>query len=141
MSGRILKFGGAAAAGGAAYYFYKAGGSPKVAEKEFEHDAARLSANVKSHLPGAEKEAKTAAKKYGTEAGKQFDQVVANARDQTSKVDHKLEDYRQGAENKINTARRESETKLMGAVDKFDHKVEEGASKSKSWLGGWFGGK
>jgi truncated hemoglobin YjbI len=26
-------------------------------------------------------------------------------------------------------------------VDEFDHKVEEGASKSKSYLSSWFGGK
>lgn len=103
-------------------------------------DAARLSSNVKSHLPGAEKEVKTAANQYGAEAGKQLDKAVANARDQTHKVDAKLEGYRQDAEKKLDDVRRDSGAKLMGAVDKFDQKVEEGAAKSKSWLGGWFGG-
>jgi hypothetical protein len=36
MSGRIIKLGGVAAAAGAGYYLYQAGGSPKVAEKQFE---------------------------------------------------------------------------------------------------------
>jgi hypothetical protein len=36
MSGRIVKVVGAGAVAGAGYYLYQAGGSPKVAEKQFE---------------------------------------------------------------------------------------------------------
>ena len=36
MSKRVLQVGGTAAAAGIGYYLYQAGGSPKVAEKQFE---------------------------------------------------------------------------------------------------------
>jgi hypothetical protein len=37
-SRRALTFGGVAAAAGVGYYLYKAGGDPKVAEKQFERE-------------------------------------------------------------------------------------------------------
>jgi hypothetical protein len=44
------------------------------------------------------------------------------------------------AEKKFETARKETGDKLTAAVDKFDKSVEKGASQTKGWLGGWFGG-
>jgi len=138
MARRGIVAGGTVLAGVTGYYLYSAGGSPKVAEKQFEHDAARASANIKGHLPGTTKEAKTQAKLTGEEAGQKFDSAVAQARDTTHKVDAKLEDYRQSAEKKIGDYRKETGQKLTSAVDKFDQSVEKTAAKSKSWLSGWF---
>lgn len=83
---------GAATFGG--YYMYRAGGSPKVAEKQmermfyislnqnpaadtFKDDAARLSTSVKDHLPGREKEIKTEAKVLGEQFGQKVDDAVS----------------------------------------------------------------
>ena len=75
---------------------YRAGGSPKVAEKELERklsmscippasasadncldDAARLSSKVRGELPGKGKELKTEAKVYGEKAGVKVDETVS----------------------------------------------------------------
>lgn len=45
------------------------------------------------------------------------------------------------AGKKLEEARQETGVKLNQAVDTFDKKVSEGAAQSKSWIGGWFGGK
>jgi len=127
--------------GGAGYYLYSAGGNPRVAEKKFEHDAASASSSIKSHIPGVGKEAKTQAKLTAEEAGAKIDHATNALRDTTHKVDAKLENYRAGAEKKIDEYRRETGAKLSSAVDKFDHSVEKGAAQSKSWISGWFGGK
>ncbi|KAG5993002.1 hypothetical protein E4U43_003605, partial [Claviceps pusilla] len=35
---------------------------------------------------------------------------------------------------------KEAKSEAIKAVDKFDHTVEEGASKAKSGISSWFGG-
>ncbi|KAF2840145.1 hypothetical protein M501DRAFT_1015222 [Patellaria atrata CBS 101060] len=139
-SGRALKVGGVAVAGGIGYYLYQAGGSPKVAEKKFEHDAARLSSSMRSELPGREKEAKTEAKVLGAETGKKFDNAMSEAKETTHKVDSKLEEYRANAEKKMEEYKKETESGLKSAVDKFDKTTMEKASQAKGWFGGLFGG-
>ncbi|KAF2403759.1 hypothetical protein EJ06DRAFT_546892 [Trichodelitschia bisporula] len=141
MSGRVVKVAGGVAAAGAAYYLYQAGGNPKVAEKQVEHDAAKLSSRFKSDLPGAGKEAKTGIKLSAEEAGQKVDDWAASAKQTTRSTDAKLEGYRAGAEKKIDEYRKEVGKDLSSAVDKFDKTVEEKAAASKSWLGSWFGGK
>ncbi|KAF1958137.1 hypothetical protein CC80DRAFT_441941, partial [Byssothecium circinans] len=123
---RLVTFGGLAAVGGGAYYLYNAGGDPKLAQKKIEHDAATASAKVRGELPGREKEAK----KAGEEAHQTGQQV-----------DQKLDQYRQDASKKFEDVRQTTSKDLNAAVDKFDQKVTEGAGKSKSWFGSWFGGK
>ncbi|KAF2138483.1 uncharacterized protein K452DRAFT_361163 [Aplosporella prunicola CBS 121167] len=135
---RPLVFGGLAAAGGVGYYLYQAGGSPKLAEKEFEHDAAKLSSKFKGELPGKEKEAKTGAKVYAEEAGQKFDDAIAQAKATTNQVDAKLEAYRAQADKKIGEYQKEVGKDFHKAVDQFDKTVEEKAAQSKSWLSGWF---
>jgi hypothetical protein len=63
----------------------------------------------------------------------------ANAKDTTHKVDSKLESYRANAEKKIDEYRKDTGAKVNSAIDSFDKNVEQGASKSKSWVSGWFG--
>ncbi|KAK7724473.1 hypothetical protein SLS57_004228 [Botryosphaeria dothidea] len=135
---RIGLYGGLTAAGGIGYYLYQAGGNPKLAEKEFEHDAARLSSKVKGELPGKEKEAKTSAKVLGEEAGERVDSAIAEAKATTSKIDEKLEAYRAQADKKIGNVSSQTAKDLHSAVDKFDKTVEDKAAQSKSWLSGWF---
>jgi len=141
MANRPLVLGGAAVAGGIAYYLYKAGGDPKVAEKTFEKDAASASSTIKSHIPGTGKEVEKEAKLTGQKIGSAYDDAVAKAKDTTHKVDAKLESYRAEGGKKLDEYRRETGDTLNKAVDKFDKSVEKGASQSKSWVSGWFGGK
>ncbi|GAB7358756.1 hypothetical protein MBLNU230_g3984t1 [Neophaeotheca triangularis] len=141
MSRRVAVPVAVGAAGFAGYYLYNAGGDPKAAEKRVEYDAARASANVRSHLPGAEKEAKTGGEVLAADAEKAYKDAASQAKDATSKVDAKLEDYRKEAESKLEGARKSTGDELTKAVDKFDKSVEEGASKAKSGISSWFGGK
>ncbi|THW27248.1 hypothetical protein D6D25_06218 [Aureobasidium pullulans] len=141
---------GAATFGG--YYMYRAGGSPKVAEKQIEHDAARLSSAARDELPGRAKELKTEAKIYGEQIGQKIDGAVKDARDKTREFDAKFETYRADAEKNINKYSKEANKEFNSAVDTFDKKVgdaaanakasaEVNAEKAKSGLSSWFGGK
>ena len=96
MSSNRLLYGvlGLGAAGGG-YYLYTAGGSPKVASKMAERedrppylvgvrnahrtrseDASRVSAKVKSDLPGSGKEAKKEGEVWAEKAGQKLDSAV-----------------------------------------------------------------
>ncbi|THW99335.1 hypothetical protein D6D13_10184 [Aureobasidium pullulans] len=141
---------GAATFGG--YYMYRAGGNPKVAEKQVEHDAARLSSAARDELPGRAKELKTEAKVYGEQIGQKIDGAVKDARDKTREFDAKFETYRADAEKNINKYSKEANKEFNSAVDTFDKKVgdaaanakasaEVNAEKAKSGLSSWFGGK
>ncbi|THW91966.1 hypothetical protein D6D18_06431 [Aureobasidium pullulans] len=141
---------GAATFGG--YYMYRAGGNPKVAEKQIEHDAARLSSAARDELPGRAKELKTEAKVYSEQIGQKIDGAVKDARDKTREFDAKFETYRADAEKNINKYSKEANKEFNSAVDTFDKKVgdaaanakasaEVNAEKAKSGLSSWFGGK
>lgn len=64
-----------------------------------------------------------------------------DARAQADKADAKFGEYTAEARKKLDGARKETGDALTGAVDKFDKNVSEGAAKTKSTLGSWFGGK
>ncbi|KAI4746214.1 hypothetical protein E4T50_03428 [Aureobasidium sp. EXF-12298] len=141
---------GAATFGG--YYMYRAGGSPKVAEKQIEHDAARLSSSARDELPGRAKELKTEAKVYGEQIGQKIDHAVKDARDKTREFDAKFESYRADAEKNIDQYRKEANKEFNSAVDTFDKKVGDAAAnakatvevkaeQAKSGFSSWFGGK
>ncbi|KAF2744885.1 hypothetical protein M011DRAFT_470187 [Sporormia fimetaria CBS 119925] len=135
MSRKVVGWGGLAAAGGVAYYLYSAGGNPKLATKQAEHDAATAVRKVKGDLPGQDKEAKKAGEE-GMEAMKvKISEVGEQAKHEAHKVDAKLEEYRRDAAKKLDEARREGNQ----AVDKFDKEVTQAASNTKSWFSGWFG--
>ncbi|KIW07743.1 uncharacterized protein PV09_01673 [Verruconis gallopava] len=140
MSGRFVKVAGVGLVAGAGYYLYQAGGQPKVAEKKFEHDAAKLSSKIRGDLPGAEKEAKTGIKLAGEEASAKFDSAAAQLKDSANKTENKLSAYANDASKKLEDTRKEVGSTLMAGVDKFDKTVEKKASETKGWLGGWFGG-
>ncbi|KAF2738677.1 hypothetical protein EJ04DRAFT_573536 [Polyplosphaeria fusca] len=141
MSRRIVTFGGLAAAGGAAYYLYNAGGDPKLAEKQLEHDAAAATRKIKNEVPGREQEAKKAGEEGWETIKKQTTDLSDRAKAEANKADAKFDQYRADAAKKFEESRQETGNKLNSAVDTFDKNVAEGANKSKSWIGSWFGGK
>ncbi|PHH91662.1 hypothetical protein CDD83_10815 [Cordyceps sp. RAO-2017] len=120
---------GAGAVGGIGYYLYSAGGNAKAAENKLEGDVHRASANIKSHLPGSSPNAEKDLKGYGAEAGAKIDKAWAEADKQASRLKSNTEAYAKDAK-----------AEAMKAVDKLDHKIEDGAAKAKSGVSGWFGG-
>ncbi|KAH8670879.1 hypothetical protein BX600DRAFT_232304 [Xylariales sp. PMI_506] len=120
---------GLAAAGGVGYYLYSAGGSPKVAEKQAEADAHKLSANIKSHLPGRGSEVQKDAEKFGAETGAKFDSAVHKTQAELAKAKADAEAYAKDVKNST-----------LKKVDELDRKVEAEAAKAKSGISSWFGG-
>jgi ElaB/YqjD/DUF883 family membrane-anchored ribosome-binding protein len=120
---------GVTAAGGVGYYLYSAGGSPKAAENKFESDVHKASASVKSHLPGRSPNAEGELKNIGADAGAKLDKALSEADKQAGRAKSNAEAYAKDAR-----------AEAIKAVNKFDDKVEEGASKAKSGISSWFGG-
>ncbi|KAF5869683.1 putative calcofluor white hypersensitive protein [Botrytis fragariae] len=129
-SSRAPLYIGLAAAGGVGYYLYSAGGSPKVAEKQFESDLSRASAKVKSEIPGRTTQAQKEAEKWGSEAGAKLDSATNQARAELAKAEGKFEQYKNDAAQTT-----------MKKIDEVDRKVEAEAAKAKSGISSWFGGK
>ncbi|KAK5131702.1 hypothetical protein LTR08_000756 [Meristemomyces frigidus] len=140
MSGRVWQVGGVAAVGGIGYYLYSAGGNPKVAEKKMEADAAKLRANMTSGMSGKGTEAQKHSEVLAADAGARLDNALKDAKQGVSKIDTKLESYRQEAEKTIEQKAHDAQVNAKHAVDSFDKNVTEAASKAKSSASGWFGG-
>ncbi|KAF2657103.1 hypothetical protein K491DRAFT_714833 [Lophiostoma macrostomum CBS 122681] len=141
MSRRLLTTVGVGAAGIGGYYLYSAGGNPKLAEKQLEHDAATAARKVKGDFPGQDKEAKKAGEE-GLEAIKaKADQLGQEFKHQGDVADKRLSQATSDAQKRLAETRQEVGQKVDKAADQFDKKVHEGVSQSKSWLGSWFGGK
>ncbi|KAI1609342.1 hypothetical protein EDD36DRAFT_67725 [Exophiala viscosa] len=130
MSNRALQFGGLAVAGGVGYYLYNAGGDPKVAEKKLEADAHKLSASIRNDLPGKGKEYEKKGEALTASAGREFDRASAEAKAKLAEAEAKAKEVGHKASKEVN-----------GAIDKFDKTVENEASKAKSGISSWFGGK
>ncbi|KAI1389556.1 uncharacterized protein F4822DRAFT_204815 [Hypoxylon trugodes] len=120
---------GLTAAGGIGYYLYSAGGDTKVAQKQAEADAHRVSAQLKSDLPGRGEEAKKNAEKYGAQAGAKVDSTLGKTQAELQKAAAEAEAYAKDTKNAA-----------LKKVDEFDKKVETEASKAKSGISSWFGG-
>lgn len=103
-------------------------------------DAAKLSSNVKSHLPGSEKSVKKDGEVLVADAGKRIDQGIADAKSGVSNMDAKLESYRKDAEKSIDSHTQEARKEASAAIDKFDKSVTE-VSLSLPWMAnaGWVG--
>lgn len=63
------------------------------------------------------------------------------AKDATIRADKSIQSYAASAEKKLGEIKEETGKNLTAGIDKFDKNVSKGAAESKSWLGGWFGGK
>ncbi|KAI1865872.1 uncharacterized protein JN550_008130 [Neoarthrinium moseri] len=81
---------GLTAAGGIGYYLYGAGGNATVAQKNAEADAHKLSAKVKSEIPGRANEAEKRAESYGAQAGAKFDSAASTLK-KVDEFDRKVE--------------------------------------------------
>ncbi|MCJ1308663.1 hypothetical protein MMC25_002316 [Agyrium rufum] len=143
---RIVQLAGLAVVGGGGYYLYTAGGSPKVASKEIQHDAAAASAKVRGTLPGSGKEAQKQGEEWAAKAGQQIDSTVADARAKSREADVKIGKAVSDGEAKLGQLRNEGEAKLHQLsketkqnIDKFDATVERKTSEAKSGISSWFG--
>ncbi|KAI1806773.1 hypothetical protein F4811DRAFT_101271 [Daldinia bambusicola] len=121
---------GLTAAGGIGYYLYSAGGNTKVAKKQAEADAHKVSAQFKSELPGRGEQARKDAEKYGAEAGAKVDKTINKTEAELKKAANEAEAYA-----------KEAKAAALKKVNEFDKKVETEASKAKSGVSSWFGGK
>ncbi|KAF7536235.1 hypothetical protein G7054_g4708 [Neopestalotiopsis clavispora] len=121
---------GLTAAGGVGYYLYSAGGNPTVAQKQAEADAHKLSAKVKSELPGRGQEAEAKAGQYGAEAGAKFDNALQKSQAEIAKAKADAEAYAKDVKNST-----------LKKVDEYDRKIEAKAAEAKSGISSWFGGK
>ncbi|EPE04967.1 calcofluor white hypersensitive protein [Ophiostoma piceae UAMH 11346] len=134
---RAPLFLGLAVAGGAGYYLYSAGGSPKVAEKQFEHDLK----SVRDRATSSSSNVKTDAEKYGAQAGAKLDSAVAQAQNEYNKATTQARDAAAEAVDKAETYGKDVRSQVNKSIDAFDKKVEDAASKTKSGVSSWFGGK
>ncbi|TPX15725.1 uncharacterized protein E0L32_000059 [Thyridium curvatum] len=117
-------------AGGVGYYLYQSGGSPKVAEKQFESDVHAASAKIRGELPGRAAEARKDAEKLGAQAGAKFDSAVSRVESEAAKAKAEAEAFA-----------KDTSASTMKKVNEFDRKVEQEAAKAKSGISSWFGGK
>ncbi|KAJ9641112.1 hypothetical protein H2201_007964 [Coniosporium apollinis] len=138
-SNRGLVIGGTAVAGGIGYYLYRAGGNPKVAEREAERDLTKLTS--RGGAASTKDEAKAEFKLHAEEVGQKLDSALEKAKAETQKFDAKVENYLATAEKKVDEYTKEAGKELHTAVDTFDKKVAETAAKSKGYFSSWFGGK
>ncbi|KAL2159110.1 hypothetical protein VTH06DRAFT_2869 [Thermothelomyces fergusii] len=121
---------GLVAAGGVGYYLYSAGGSPRAAEKQFESDAHHVAAKIKGEAPHRSTDIEQQGRKVGQEIGSKVDSAVETVNRDISKVKNDTESYAKAAK-----------ADALKKVDEFDRKVEDSASKGKSYLSSWFGSK
>ncbi|KAI1812634.1 hypothetical protein GGS20DRAFT_522791 [Poronia punctata] len=124
-----LVIGGTAAAG-IGYYLYTAGGNSKVAQKQAEADAHKLSSKIKGELPGRGREAEKDAEVLGAQTGAKVDSALNKTQAELNRAKAEADAYAKNA--KATTLKK---------IDEFDKKVETEASKAKSGLWSWFGGK
>ncbi|KAI1421545.1 hypothetical protein F5Y12DRAFT_718325 [Xylaria sp. FL1777] len=124
-----LVLGGTAAAG-IGYYLYTAGGDGKVAQQQAEADAHKLSAKFKGELPGRGKEAEKDAELLGRQAGAKIDGAFSKTEAELAKAKAEAQAYTKDAKDAA-----------LKKIDEFDKKVETEASKAKSGISSWFGGK
>jgi len=127
---RLPLYLGLAVATAGGYYLYSTGGSPKLAEKEIAHDAARASSAVRSDIPGRDKETIKTGEEWGQKAGSKVDSAVDDTRAKVTSAGSKTDQYRKGVGRD-----------LQQKIDQVDRKVEEGASRAKSGVSSWFGSK
>ncbi|KAJ8114933.1 hypothetical protein ONZ43_g4786 [Nemania bipapillata] len=122
-----LLIGGTAAAG-IGYYLYTAGGDGKVAQKQAEADAHKLSAKFKNEADRG-KEAEKEAERLGRQAGAKVDSVLSKTEAELSKARSEAEAYT-----------KDTKDAALKKINEFDKKVENEASKAKSGISSWFGG-
>ena len=127
---------------------YNAGGSPKVAEKQFEADLSKASAKIKSEVPGRTNQAQKEGEKFATEAGAKVDSYVSDGASQQPSITllthiqvEKTKAELAKAEGKLEQYSKDASKETMKKIDQADAKIEEASAKAKSGISSWFGGK
>ncbi|KAL8826935.1 MAG: hypothetical protein Q9191_003490 [Dirinaria sp. TL-2023a] len=134
---------------GGGYYLYTAGGDPKVAKKEIEHDATAVSNRIKGK-DYSTKEAQKQGEEWAQKAGSKIDQTVADARNSIRETDATIAQQTREAQGKVSSftkdtlAQAEKSAQQTGkeannAIDKFDKTVERKTSEAKSGILSWLG--
>ncbi|KAI0873169.1 hypothetical protein GGS24DRAFT_405813 [Hypoxylon argillaceum] len=120
-----LVLGGTAAAG-IGYYLYTAGGDGKAAQKQAEADVHKLSGKFQREANHGKEEAEGLGKKVGAKV----DSSLSKTEAELSKARADAEAYSKDTKNAA-----------LKKINEFDNKVEAEASKAKSGISSWFGGK
>ncbi|KAL4810379.1 hypothetical protein BDV18DRAFT_130870 [Aspergillus unguis] len=131
--GTYLAFGILGAGG---YYFYRAGGDPKVAKEEMQHDMHR----ARAHAPGGSNTAgERAGEKAGLETNFNLDEAANNPKstDLATQAQKKFDDLSAAGKDQANRLSKEAEEK----AGKLKGEAEDKAAEAKSTVSGWFGGK
>ncbi|KAL9107032.1 MAG: hypothetical protein Q9187_008481 [Circinaria calcarea] len=140
---RLPLYLGLGAAGAGGYYLYTAGGSPRVASKEFQHDVAKV-------LPGSQKETQKQGEEWAAKAGVKLDSVVEEAKHNINEADAVISAKVSEAEAKAIQLKNESIAKLKEAkadtqkelhdtVATFDKTVERKTVEAKKGIASWLG--
>ena len=141
MANRATTWIGLGAAGAVGYYFYQAGGDPKVAEKKFEADAAKVSATLKDQVPGQAKKLQKEGELTLENAKSSLSSLGKDLKSEANKVDAKVSKLSSDAASKLDQTGRDVHAAGSKAVNEFDKNVNEGTAKAKSGLSSWFGSK
>ncbi|KAL9125528.1 MAG: hypothetical protein Q9217_005285 [Psora testacea] len=145
MSRRTITGLGLVAAGGVGYYLYQAGGDPKVARKEVEHDMTSATSRAKGEKVSAES-AKKQGEEWAARAGSKIDSTIDDARSKVHEADSlitrkagqaesKLDQLKHDSAASFDRTRKEAENK----IEEFDNKVEKKTSEAKGGISSWLG--
>jgi Skp family chaperone for outer membrane proteins len=110
-------------------------------------DASKLSAKVKSEVPGKEKEAEKKGEELAQRAGASLDKAVglSERRSESINADREQTADAKAAYSDAAKKAQEYEKKAAAdankAIDKFDKEVTEKAAQAKSGISSWFGSK
>ncbi|KAL8940917.1 MAG: hypothetical protein Q9216_002547 [Gyalolechia sp. 2 TL-2023] len=150
---RVLQVGGIATFAGISYYIYSAEGSPRVAEKKFEHDVSAAGARLKGQDVSG-KEAQKKGEVFAKEAGATLDRTVDSVRGEVKQADQvittkmheagsKLDQLKDDGSKSLDKAYKDTNKELQQTADSFDKKVTQKTSEAKSGISSWlgFGGK
>lgn len=112
-------------------------------------DAHHVAAKIKGQTPHRSTDVEGQGRKVGQEVGAKVDSAVSDEDGPCASIACVDKNEKVATVNRdISKAKSETESYAKAAkadtlkkIDEFDRKVEEGASKSKSYLSSWFGGK
>ena len=97
--------------------------------------------SVRDRATSSSSTVKTDAEKYGAQAGAKLDSAVAQAQSEYNKATTQARDAATDAADKADAYGKDVRSQVNKSIDAFDKKVEDAASKTKSGVSSWFGGK
>ncbi|KAL2890173.1 calcofluor white hypersensitive protein [Ceratocystis lukuohia] len=130
MANRMPMILGATAIGGIGFYMYRSGGDSAAAKRAARPSNLSLSPALGDfNIPSsAEKDLKN----IGAQAGASLDAAGAKIDTAVAQAQTQLTNTKSTAQNHMADVKHEA----LKKIDEFDRKVDEHATKAKSWLGG-----